>query len=320
VVTGDAPFGKHDHSTTEPVIREILASIGLSSSGLRWIESYSHSAWMTDDAVVRYRIVGPTGRLTHEAAVASCLRSEALYPDVIASGCWDRNDWLVTTRIQGESLTAAWPRLSIAERERAVQELAQALRSLHAAPAQHLSPPCLFGGAPVAARSAFVETLADTARQAADQSSDDELLAAVLDALDHHRSAIDDAPDVMAHHDLNFGQCVWRDGHLVGVVDLEMSHANTADWDLPVLLSMCADPRQGATVEAHLHREDFVDVPRWFRDAYPEPFAHPRLASRLRVYELVYRLADLGKSPGDLADMLHVLQHGTTYEHWLEDD
>lgn len=166
--TGDAPQGEHDHSTTEPAIREILASLGLSNSGLRWVESYSHSAWMTDDAVVRYRIIGPTGRLLHEAKVAALLPREALYPAVIASRCSRHNDWLVTARVPGESLLAAWPRLSVAQRQTATHEVASAARALHAAPAQHLQPPCLFGGAPVIQRGDFIDTLADVARRAPD--------------------------------------------------------------------------------------------------------------------------------------------------------
>jgi aminoglycoside phosphotransferase len=317
VVTGDAPHGEHDHSTTEPAIRDILASLGLPSSRLRWIESYSHSAWMTEDAVVRYRIIGPTGRLTHEAAVAACLPPAALYPTVIASGCWDRDDWLVTERIPGESMLAAWPRLSVTERERATHELARAVEALHGAPAQHLRPPCLFGGAPLVARAEFIDTLGGIAQRASAEPAMDARVARVLDKLELFRSAIDDDPDAMAHHDLDFGQCIWRAGHVVGLVDLEMSHANAADWDLPVLLGMCSDPRGAApTVAADLDPEDFIDVPRWFRDAYPAPFAHPSLVPRLRVYELVYRMAALTNAP-DIDRMLTVLEDGTRYERIL---
>ena len=73
MVTGDSPHREHDHSKAQPTIREILSSLGLSSSGLRWIASYSHSAWMTDEVVVRYRTLGPTGRLSHETCVAALL-------------------------------------------------------------------------------------------------------------------------------------------------------------------------------------------------------------------------------------------------------
>ena len=316
MVTGDALEGTHDHSTTEPAVREILGSLRLPSTGLHWIESYSHSAWMTDEVVVRYRIIGPTGRLTHEAAVAACLPAGALYPEVIASGCSDRDDWLVTARVPGVSLLEAWPGMSRPERELATHELAMAVKALHGAPAQHLRPPCLFRGAPVVPRSTFIETLKTLVMRAAGGRDDADVSARVFELLDEHEPLINDVPNVMAHHDLNFGQCIWRDGHLVGLVDLEMSHANTADWDLPVLLGMCAEPRHGAStaLEPALDVEDFVDVPRWFRDAYPAPFTQPSLIRRLRIYELIYRLASFTDTP-DPARMLDVLEHGTRYEH-----
>jgi hypothetical protein len=120
----------------------------------------------------------------------------------------------------------------------------------------------------------------------------------------------------MAHHDLSFGQCIWDGGHLAALVDLEMSHANTPDWDLPVFLGSCAEPRRGATYERLLHPRDFVDAPRWLWEAYPALIAHPALRARLRVYELVYRLAELTARP-DAVQMLDILENGTSYERFL---
>lgn len=318
MVTGDAPHGEHDHSKTEPAIREILAGLGLNDTGLRWIESYSHSAWMTDDVVVRYRIIGPTGRLTHEANVAALLPAEACYPTVVDHGCDGLNDWLVTERIPGESLYAVWPELSVAERERATHELATATRALHGVPAHHLEPPCLFGGAPLVARDRFIDTLTDIV-QSADASVSSVDAVRATDLLDDCRSAIDDPPAVMAHHDLNFSQCIWRGGHLVGLVDLEMSHANSADWDLVDLLGMCAEPKRrapAAAIEEHVHPSQFAHVAEWFREAYPEPFDHPELRRRLRIYDLMYGLAGLLQS-ADLAAIVSTLEFGTSYEHLL---
>jgi aminoglycoside phosphotransferase (APT) family kinase protein len=301
-----------DHLRLEPAVRDILASLGLSQSGLHYVESYSHTTWMTDEVVVRRRIVGPTGRLLHEAAVAACLPPEALYPEVVASGRSDRDDWLVTVRVRGEPLIDAWPRLSRAERERATHEVAAALRALHGAPAQHLRPPCLFGGEPVIERSAFVDALVGIARSA--RAGGDDLGARVCLKLEEYRPVIDDEPSVMAHHDLNFGQCIWgEDGHLAAILDLEMSHANAPDWDLTVFLTKLNEPRQGTGAEAFDARE-FVDVPRWFQQAYPELFSHPSLRLRLRIYELVQHLAELTATP-DLSWMREVLERGTHYEH-----
>ncbi len=320
MVTGDSPHGERDdgHFKAQPAIREILASLGLSSSGLRWIASYSHSAWMTDEVVVRYRTFGPTGRLSHETCVAALLPAEVLYPTVIAHGCDGDNDWLVTERIPGESLYAMWPRLSVRERETATHEMAIAVRALHGSPAQHLQPPCLYGGAPVIARAKFIDTLSDVVRSAADAAEPAEVHRC-LELLDSCRSAIDDPPTVMAHHDLNFSQCIWRDGHLVGLVDLEMSHANSADWDLVELLGMCADPRRRANTAAtgeHVLPAQFDRVAYWFHEVYPAPFEHPALRQRLRVYDLVHRLAELFQRP-DPRSIVSTLELGTSYEHLL---
>lgn len=319
MVTGDAPHGEHDHSTTEPAVREILAGLGLSASGLRWVESYSHSAWMTDEVVVRYRIIGPTGRLAHEAAVAALLPPAALYPDVVASGCWGHDDWLVTARIPGESLYGVWHRLSLEQRETATHELGQALRALHAAPAQHLEPPCLFGGAPLIPRERFIDVLADLASSPYGGSDDPLHIRRALELLEAHRALVADPPTVMAHHDLNFSQCIWRNGHLVGLVDLEMSHANSADWDLVDLLDMCANPRRRAPssiIEDTVHPDQFDLVARWLRDAYPSPFESPALVQRLRVHDLVYRLSELNQRPGP-HKIVSTLEDGTSYEHLL---
>ena len=123
----------------------------------------------------------------------------------------------------------------------------------------------------------------------------------------------------MAHHDLNFSQCIWRNGHLVGLVDLEMAHANSTDWDVVDLLGMCANPRRlapSAAIEEHLHPDQFERVAHWFREVYPEPFEHPELARRLRVYDLIYRLADLQQRPDPL-QIISSLELGTRYEHLL---
>jgi scyllo-inosamine 4-kinase len=319
MLTGDSPHGERDHAKAQPAIREILSSLGLSSSGLRWIASYSHSAWMTDEVVVRYRTFGPTGRLSHEACVAALLPAEVPYPTVIAHGCDGENDWLVTERTPGESLYAMWPRLSVRERETATHEMAIAVRALHGSPAQHLQPPCLYGGAPVIARANFIDTLSDVVRSAADAAEPAEVHRS-LELLDSCRSAIDDPPTVMAHHDLNFSQCIWRDGHVVGLVDLEMSHANSADWDLVELLGMCADPRRRANTAAageHVHPAQFDRVAYWFHEVYPAPFEHPALRQRLRVYELVHRLAELSQRPDARRTIVSTLELGTSYEHLL---
>lgn len=303
----DSPHGEHDHSTTEPKIREVLASVGLSSSGLEWIESYSHSAWRTDEVVVRYRIIGPTGRLIHEAAVGRLLPVDALYPEVVAAGCWGRDDWLVTARIRGIPLVDAWPTLSDGLRERATHELGVALRAVHRAPVRQLQPPCLYGGAPVIARDRFIDELVAAALRGAGTASTREV-DRVVQLLEDARNAIDDVPSVMAHGDFGYSQGLWNNDHLVGLVDLEMSHAEAPDWDLPSFLGFSSE---------RTNTSDVARCASWLNDVYPELFAHPDLALRLRVYAVVYGLNGLMENP-DVRLMSAILETGPGYDSVLQ--
>lgn len=53
----------------------------------------------------------------------------------------------------------------------------------------------------------------------------------------------------------------------------------------------------------------------WFHGVYPAPFEHPALRLRLRVYDLVHRLAELSHRP-DLRSIV-ALELGTSYGHLL---
>jgi aminoglycoside phosphotransferase len=88
---------------------QILRALGLPFSPLEPAVSYSGAVWLTPDYVLHYHLTGPPGRLEHEARIAARLAPEALYPEVIAVGCDGEHDWLVTRRVPGIVLSAAWP-------------------------------------------------------------------------------------------------------------------------------------------------------------------------------------------------------------------
>jgi aminoglycoside phosphotransferase (APT) family kinase protein len=261
----------------------LLRGLGLPDAPIEPVESYSHAVWMTAEHVVRCHVIGPVGRLEHEARVARRLPPEALYPEVVAVGRDSEHDWLVTRRVPGVPLSAAWPWMSERERRDAIHQAADALRAVHHAPATDLAPPCLQGGAPTLSRRALIERL----------------LGAGLAGLSPLAEAVDDESTVMAHGDFNFNQVMWCDGRVTALLDLEMSHAECPDWDLPWFLGFCADPAR--CVPAHLEKasrpEDYRDAPRWLREAYPEMFGHPRQRDRLLLHRLTFRADELLADP-----------------------
>jgi hygromycin-B 7''-O-kinase len=280
-----------EHPDLTPIASSILRDLGLSDTRIEPVESYSHAVWLTAEHVVHYHVVGPAGRLEHEARVARRLPAEALYPEVVAVGREGEHDWLVTKRVPGVPLSAAWPWMTQRDRRKAIFQAAAALRAVHRAPATDLIPPCLQGGAPTLSRRALIE----------------QLLVAGLADLSPLAGALDDGPPVMAHGDFNFNQVMWCDGRVTALLDLEMSHAELPDWDLPWFLGFCADPAR--CVPEHLEKvsrpEDYRDAPGWLREAYPEMFGHPRQRDRLLLYSLVFRADELLADPARLAQIVN---------------
>ena len=252
----------------------ILRDLGLPSAGLEPVESFSNAVFLTPDHAVHYHVIGAVGRLEHEARVAERLPPEALYPPVLGVGRDGDHDWLVTRRVAGVPLPAAWPALTPRERRAAIHQAAAALRHVHGAPAMDLIPPALQGDAPVVSRQA----MAERARS---------LGLSVPAGL----FAPGGPPPVMAHGDFNFNQLMWRDGRVTALLDLEMSHAEAPDWDIGPFLGFCRDPVRSVNqaTEAITRPADYRDAPAWLREAHPDLFAHPDLRDRLAWQELVFR-------------------------------
>ncbi len=240
--------------------------------------------------MLHYHTFGPLGRLEHEARVATRLAPEALYPEVVAVGRDGEHAWLVTRRVPGIVLSAAWPWLTPDERRDAVHQAAAALRAVHRSPAQDLVPPCLLHGAPVLSRPALAAWL----RTLGLPPAYERLLSAA------------DVPSVMAHGDFHFNQILWHHGRVTALLDLEMSHVEAPDWDLGPFLTACLDPPQmvperlGGTSRP----EDYRDAPRWLWEAYPEMFASASLVDRLALYAAVLRSTELSADPRRCKEIL----------------
>jgi hygromycin-B 7''-O-kinase len=274
-----------------PIACALLRNLGLSDAHIEPVESFSHAVWLTAEHVVRYHIIGPVGRLEHEARVAERLPAEALYPEVVAVGRDGEHDWLVTKRVPGVPLSAAWPWMTPRDRREAIFQAADALRAVHHAPATDLVPPCLQGGAPTLSRRDLIERL----------------LAAGMADLAPLADALDEGSSIMAHGDFSFNQVMWREGRVTALLDLEMSHAESPDWDLPSFLGFCANPTR--MVPTHLEEasrpEDYREAPGWLRQAYPEMFGHPRQQDRLLLHFLVFRADELLADPTRMDEIVN---------------
>lgn len=269
---------------------------------LHAVESVTNEVWSAGDAVVRVnRRIHP--RLRREAELAPHLPAALKYPELLAVGTENGADWLVLRRVPGLPLVRCWPGLTTDERKRAVAQLADAVAALHDTPAPLDIP--LAEGVPQLLQPGprATDPLLAGLQRAADLAHVDRIaLNEASTWVRALRSALDpfDSPTLI-HGDLHFQNVLWdtERGAISAVLDLEFSRAAPPDLDLDVFLRFCAYPHLFVPVgrEAEASAEAYGDVPYWFRDAYPDLFAHPRLLDRLRLYSVAFDVRDLLDNP-----------------------
>jgi aminoglycoside phosphotransferase (APT) family kinase protein len=264
--------------------------------------SYANEVWIGRDVVVRVNARGD-GSLRREAAIAARVPAAVRYPAIVARGAEADCDWMVTRRVAGIPLGAAWPSLDGARRERAIHELAGALLALHAAPAEglpgdrDLAPPHVLP----------LDRLLELAAEVAALGVEEVLVREVERFIGERWDAFDDAELVLVHGDPHLENVLWDGEHVSAVLDLEWSRRSYVEVDLEILLSICSEPALFATIEEDaLAPEQFADVPRWLADAAPAWFRHPRLADRLDVLRLSRTLGCFEEAPRSALRIAHL--------------
>ena len=264
---------------------KLLTKLDLPSDTLKPAYSNSNAVWMSEKYVLRAHIVGPAGRLAHEAIVAERLPAEIGYPTIVATGWQGEHDWMVQARRPGTPLIEAWPDLNDEQRRQTIIELGKKLRLVHRVEAAGLTPPCQFGGAPVIPRPQRIGHAQKVFQRA---GLDETLAREACYRLQSLAPAMDDDPPRLIHGDLNLGNVLWHPEG-ISLLDFEMSRREAADLDLYQFLRFCEDPAASAApdLESACRAKHYEEAPSWLRTAYPELFAHPSLADRLELYDLL---------------------------------
>ena len=280
---------------------QALEAAGLARPArLEAASSVTNEVWLADDVVVRInRRVD--GRLRREAALARYLPPELGYPGVVAAGGKAGSDWLVVRRVDGFVLSRCWPSMPVADRRAAVCQLARKLRALHATRTPKGLPPIdspqLLDAGSLAPIMPLLQAF-DRARSL--DNVDAGLVDALRSLVSEYGSALQPFGDnTLIHGDLTFENVLWDGRTITAVLDFEWSRGAPADVDLDVFLRMCAFPFLHVAADyEHLTRPaDYVDIPRWLAEEYPELFATARAYERLVVYAIAYDLRELLAHP-----------------------
>jgi aminoglycoside phosphotransferase len=259
--------------------------------------SVTNEVWVADRYVIRVNR-RPDQRLRREAQLAPSLPPEIGYPRVVAYGGEVGADWFVCERVPGLVLSRCWPAMTRGERREVMRQFAERLRALHHFVFPTDLPatvsPQLLGGA-----EAFTPTeplLAALAKARELDHVDPGVLGAAERIVRDTSYALDPWECATAvHGDLHFENVLWDGTHITALLDFEYARPGPPDLDLDVFLRFCAYPFLHVAEDyEHLTlAEDYVEVPFWLAEDYPELFAHPHQFERLRLYCLAYDVREL---------------------------
>ena len=305
-----------------------LAEAGVPNQGLVRADSVTNEVWLTDRYVVRVNR-DASMRLHREAVLSQVLPPEVGYPALVQHGGEVGNDWLILERVPGLPLSRWWPTMTEGARREAVRQLAARLKAVHQLPCPRL------------------DGLVDLPQLLDPAPTGDLAIARLLDALDlvsqlphvdpgimqevaAHVVANADALDpfdaqTIVHGDLSFENVLWDGERITALLDFEYARPGPPDLDLDVLLRFVALPylHVAPDYESVTKAEDYVDLPWWLAEDYPELFAHPRQFDRVRIYSLAWDVRELLAFPPSEAfrdlhrhhpyrRLVHVLR-GTSY-------
>ncbi|MCU1497396.1 MAG: aminoglycoside phosphotransferase [Acidimicrobiales bacterium] len=305
-----------------------LAQAGVPAHHLTRADSVTNEVWLTDQYVVRVNRDASL-RLHRESVLSQALPPEVGYPTIIQHGDEIGSDWLVALRAPGTPLSRWWPLMSQAQRREAVRQLAERLRIVHQVGCPRLDGlmdvPQLLDAAPTGAE-AVARLVGALDRAALLPHVDPGILREVAQHVQAHAAALDPFDSTtIVHGDLSFENVLWDGERITALLDFEYARPGPADLDLDVLLRFVALPHLHVApdYEAETRAEDYVDVPWWLAEDYPELFAHPRQFERMRIYSLAWDTRELLAFPPsqpvrDLNRhhpyhrMVHVLR-GTSY-------
>ncbi len=283
--------------------RAALAKAGLDPSvELQPLSSVTNEVWLAGKHVVRVNR-HPVPRLWREATLATMLLPAGVgCPAIVAYGGLIGADWMITERLPGQVLSRCWPAMSLSDRRRAIEQLAQKLKMLHryelSEPLPEIATPHMLASS---AGPGSVERLMSGLDVVQDLEHVDPVLVLRAKMLVRESLAsLDPVPaGTLIHGDIHFENILWDGERITGLLDFEWARAAAPDLELDVFLRFCAFPflHVAEDYETVTLPEDYAEVPGWLAAEYPELFANPHLRDRLRVYSIAYDVRELLLDP-----------------------
>lgn len=260
--------------------------------------SVTNEVWIGHEVVVRIN-AQPNDRLRREASLARRLPDAVGYPRILSYGGEVGADFLVLERVPGHPLSRWWPGMDRDQRRSAISQVADRLRAVHRTDASGVTQLNHTPQLLTAARDGFdavaplLAAIDDAMRL---QYVDKQVLYRVGELVEATAATLTpfDATTLI-HGDLTFENILWDGERITALLDFEWARPGPPDLDLDILFRCCAYPHLhvAADYEDRTRALDYMQVPWWLAEDYPELFDAPYVFERVRIYGFAWDVAEL---------------------------
>lgn len=227
------------------------------------------------------------------------IQAGAKIPKIIDSGVVAGKQYLLMEKIQGNKLSASWLAFSDYQKENFIVKIAEQLKILHSVHFKKYSPQ----------RPREFDNLKDsleyfTKKQTEFVTKDNktfdarttENISFVRNYFDENISKLNETGTaVFVHNDLHFENIMYQDDTITGLIDFDFARQAPRDYELWHLLDFFNTPVYYVEkkLEDMWKKYEMGNEIQLFKKYYPELFAHPDLATRLKLYFMDQIFGDL---------------------------
>ncbi len=187
----------------------------------------------------------------------------------------------IIEKIEGGSLYNVWHTLNEKERRDVIRKITDVMKDIHShkKPSfnwiNYIREELLYGLKRLEKINYFDER-------------EKEMLNKVIEKLPKYLVSSD---FVLIHNDLHFDNIFYNDGN-IKIIDFERSMIAPRDYELDILLRMVKKSEKFASeeTEEYTNNKDYVNIPNYLEEFYPEVFKVPYLKKRLAIYDILYYL------------------------------
>jgi aminoglycoside phosphotransferase (APT) family kinase protein len=270
----------------------VAIDAGLVVDNALLLESDSNDAWRIDDAVVRVCWRGDPTRLRREALVLQSLPETVPHPELLGVGTSSGLTWTLTRWVSGELASGAWRTMRPSERDRLLEDLANAFHSLHewspppevAAAIEQRSPARTFDE--VVGQDVNPLPVDRALRLVEPAKASPHVDAAMVDRLAERMmelrtiDPLSEPGHRVVHSDAHLGTVLTTGGRLSCLLDFEWVRVGPRDLELQTFLRTDEAGHPGLAINSLGRR-------------YSELVSHARLVERLWLYDLAFVLRHL---------------------------